>query len=402
MIYANTVGVYQEYFAMEQIKRILDINPALARKSVFLFGPRQSGKTTYINKELNGKFALFWTLLDGRLRIRVQADPSLLRQEVETRNLHDCAVCIDEIQKCPELLEEVHLLIEERNIRFLLTGSSARKLRHGGVNLLGGRALQYYMHPFCYREIMDIPGIPFTLERAFRNGLIPSMYLSDFPDEDLGAYIDTYLTEEIAAEGAARNLPGFSRFLEFAAKTNAQILNFTNIANDARLPRQTVKLWYDVLVDTLLGYEVLPFTATKKRKAIETPKFYFFDTGIVRALCGIDEIRESNREFGDFFEQFICMELRAWLDYTGSRQQLCYWRSTSDYEVDFTIGTELAIEVKSTQDVQERHLRGLKALREENIFQRYIVVCREEHPRTVEGIEILPWQYFLEQLKYGK
>lgn len=370
----------------------------LARKSVFLFGPRQCGKTTYIKNELKNKFSLFWTLLDGRLRMKVQSDPSILRQEVEARDLHDCLICIDEIQKCPELLDEIHFLIEERNIRFLLTGSSARKLRHGGVNLLGGRALQFSVHPFCYKELALDKDVQFSLERVFYNGLIPSMYLSDFPDQDLGAYIDTYLTEEIAAEGILRNLPGFSRFLEFAAKTNARILNYTNIANDAHLPRQTVKLWYDVLVDTLLGYEVPPFTATTKRKAIETPKFYFFDTGIVRALRSLGKITEANSEFGEFFEHFIFMELRAWLDYSGSREKLCYWRSTSNFEVDFTIGTDMAIEVKSSRDIQEKHLRGLKALREENIFKRYIVVCQEERPRFFDGMEILPWRYFLDKL----
>lgn len=383
---------------MESVSRLLDLSSALNRKSVFLFGPRQSGKTTYIKKQLKNEISLFWTLLDGRLRIKVQSDPSLLRKEIEARNLTDCIVCIDEIQKCPELLEEVHLLIEDRNIRFLLTGSSARKLRRGGINLLGGRALQFHMHPFCYKEIAENKKFPFSLERVFYNGLIPSMYLSEYPDEDLGAYIDTYLTEEIAAEGAARNLPGFSRFLEFAAKTNAEILNYTNIANDAHLPRQTVKLWYDVLIDTLIGYEVPPFTATKKRKAIETPKFYFFDTGIVRILRGLNKITENNEEFGQFFEQFICMELKAWLDYTGSREKLCYWRSTANQEVDFTIGTEIAIEVKSSKNVQEKHLRGLKALREENIFKRYVVVCREEHPHMEDGIEILPWEYFIDSL----
>lgn len=383
---------------MESVKRLVNLKSGLNRKSVFLFGPRQSGKSTYIREELMSDISLFWTLLDGRLRIRVQSDPSFLRQEVEARNLHDCIVCIDEIQKCPALLEEVHLLIEERNIRFLLTGSSARKLRRGGVNLLGGRALEYYMHPFCYREIADLKEVPFSLERAFYNGLIPSMYLSDYADQDLGAYIDTYLTEEIAAEGAARNLPGFSRFLEFAAKTNAEVLNYTNIANDAHLPRQTVKLWYDVLIDTLLGYEIPPFTATKKRKAIETPKFYFFDTGLVRALRGLKEITENNEEFGPFFEQFICMELRAWIDYTGSRKKLCYWRSVSNQEVDFTIGEDLAVEVKSSRNISDKHLKGLKALREEGIFKRYVIVCREEHPHIEDGIEILPWQYFLDGL----
>lgn len=383
---------------MESVKRIVNLKSALDRKSVFLFGPRQSGKTTYIRDELMGDIALFWTLLDGRLRIKIQSDPSFLRQEIQVRDLHDCVVCIDEIQKCPELLEEVHLLIEDRNIRFLLTGSSARKLRRGGVNLLGGRALQYFMHPFCYKEIANLQDISFSLERAFYNGLIPSMYLSESVDQDLGSYIDTYLTEEIAAEGAARNLPGFSRFLEFAAKTNAEILNYSNIANDAHLPRQTVKLWYDVLIDTLIGYEVPSFTGTKKRKAIETPKFYFFDTGIVRSLRGLQAITENNEEFGQFFEHFICMELKAWLDYTGSRKKLCYWRSVTNQEVDFTIGEEIAIEVKSSRSISDKHLKGLKALREEGIFKRFVIVCREEHPHIEDGIEILPWKYFIEEL----
>ncbi|MGN0738698.1 MAG: ATP-binding protein [Treponema sp.] len=378
------------------INRILDIIPQIRRKSLFLMGPRQTGKSTYIKNQLKDEIALFWNLLDGRLRMRVQADPSILREEIEARDLHDCLVFIDEIQKCPELLEEIHFLIEERNIRFLMTGSSARKLRSSGVNLLGGRALQYHFHPFCYMEIKDLGNI--TLPAIFEKGMLPSHFLSDNIEEDLSAYVDTYLTEEIAAEGASRNLPAFSQFLQIAALSNSSILNYSNVANDSKVPRQTVKLWYDILINTLLAFEVPPFTKTKKRKAIETAKFYFFDVGVLRALKNIPVPAENTAEFGEFFETYICLELKTWIDYKSPKSKLCYWRSTAGQEVDFIVDEELAIEVKSAREISERHLKGLKALREENIFKRYIVVCQEERPRLVDGIEIFPWKYFLEQL----
>ncbi len=380
--------------------RVLDLRKALAHKSMFLFGPRQTGKSSFIKNQLvNGDFAkenkieLFWTLLDGRLRLKLHADIGLLRQEVEVRNLHDCVIVIDEIQKIPELLDEIHFLIEERNIRFLLTGSSARKLKDTGVNLLGGRASERHFHPFCYAEVglHENYNIPFI----FEHGLLPSMFFSEDLDEDLAAYINTYLTEEIAAEGAARNIPAFARFLNTAALTNSQILNYTNIANDAQIPVQTVRQWYQVLEDTLLGYQVEPFTKTLKRKAIATAKFYFFDIAIARSLRNIPAPAEGTTEYGEYFEQLICMELKAWIDYTRPRSRLTYWRSTSNMEVDFCVDEEIAIEVQSTMNVTEKHLKGLKALREEGIFKRYVVVCQEEHPRHIDGIEILPWKYFL-------
>ena len=378
------------------VTRILDLLPHIRRKSLFLMGPRQTGKSTYIKNQLADEIALSWNLLDGRLRMRVQADPGILREEVEARGLRDCIVFIDEIQKCPELLEEIHFLIEERSIRFLMTGSSARKLRSSGVNLLGGRASQYRFHPFCYAEVADVRNL--TLHDIFERGMLPPHFLSDDVEADLSAYVGTYLTEEIAAEGAARSLPAFSQFLRIAALSNGSILNYTNVANDSRVPRQTVRLWYDILVNTLLAFEVQPFTATKKRKAIETAKFYFFDVGVLRAIRGVPVPAESTAEFGEFFETYICMELRTWIDYTRPKSTLAYWRSTAGHEVDFLVDNELAIEVKSAREISAKHLKGIKALREESIFSRYIVVCQEERPRLVDGIEILPWKYFLERL----
>lgn len=382
---------------MEYIERNINLDKLLESKSLFWFGPRQTGKSSFIKNQLmKNDVALFWTLLDGRLRLKVLADPSILRQEVELRNLRDCVIIIDEIQKCPELLDEVHYLIEERNIKFLLTGSSARKLKATGVNLLGGRATQRHFHPFNYAEIGFHKN--YNLPHIFEHGLIPSMFLSSDIEEDLAAYVDTYLTEEIAAEGFARNIPNFARFLNVAALSNSQLINFTNIASDSQVPVQTVKQWFQVLEDTLLAYQVEPFTKTQKRKAISTSKFYFFDIAISRALRNIPAPKENTTEFGEYFEQLICMELKSWIDYTCPRSKLTFWRSTSNMEVDFCVDEELAIEVKASSNISDKHLKGLKALREENIFKRYIVVCQEEHPRLVDGIEILPWKYFFTKL----
>lgn len=382
---------------MDYINRNVDLCKILENKSLFLFGPRQTGKSSFIKNQLmNNDIAMFWTLLDGRLRLKVLADPSILRQEVEVRNLRDCIIIIDEIQKCPELLDEVHFLIEERNIRFLLTGSSARKLRNSGVNLLGGRATQRHFHPFNFAEIGNHPN--YNLSYIFEHGLLPSMFLSSDIEEDLSAYVDTYLTEEIAAEGFSRNIPNFARFLTVASVSNSQLINYTNIASDSQVPVQTVKQWFQVLEDTLLGYQVESFTNTKKRKAITTSKFYFFDIGIARALRNIPAPKENTTEFGEYFEHLICMELKSWIDYKHPRSKLTYWRSNSNMEVDFCVDEEIAIEVKSSSNVTEKHLKGLKALREEGIFKRYVVVCQEEHPRITDGIEILPWKYFFEEL----
>ncbi len=385
---------------MQFIERNLSLMDVLKSKSVFLFGPRQTGKSSFIKNQIAKEdIALFWTLLDGRLRMRILADPGILRQEVELKNLHDCIIVIDEIQKCPELLDEIHFLIEERNIRFLLTGSSARKLKNTGVNLLGGRATQRHFHPFNFVEIGSHEN--YNLPFIFEHGLLPSMFLSENLEEDLAAYIDSYLTEEIAAEGAARNIPAFARFLTTAALTNSQILNYTNIASDAQVPVQTVRQWYDVLTDTLIGFQIQPFTKTTKRKAITTAKFYFFDIAIARSLRGISVPQEGTAEFGEYFEQLVCMELKTWIDYTRPRSKLTYWRSTSNMEVDFCVDEEIAIEVKSSTNITDKHLKGLRALREENIFKRYVVVCQEEHPRLVDGIEILPWKFFFGQLWRG-
>lgn len=381
--------------AKEYLRRVLDVSKLVAERSLFLLGPRQTGKSSYIREQLRPAPALSYSLLDQGLLLRTLARPTLIREEVEAKNVRDSLVYIDEIQKCPALLDEAQLMIEERAIRFLFTGSSARRLRAAGTNMLGGRARTRTLHPFVYPEIR---GGGFSLERIFERGLLPPHYLSSSPEEDLAAYLDTYLADEIAAEGAARNLPAFARFLETAATANTRIVNYTNIASDAQIPRQTVKSWFDILTETLIGFFLEPFTRSVKRKAITTAKFYLFDPGVVRALRRFPVVRPESADFGGFFEHLVFHELRSWIDYRSPRSRLCYWRSTSGFEVDFVVDEEVAIEVKAAERAQERHLRGLRALREEGIFHRYILVCRENRPRMVDGVEILPVEEFLEAL----
>ncbi len=380
--------------AMPWLPRHLDIERLLARRSVFLFGPRQTGKTTYVRRQLDRTVALTFSLLDQGLLTAVLADPTRIRREIEARALREAVVCIDEIQKCPPLMDEVHLMIEERGIRFLLTGSSARALKRGGVNMLGGRGSDRVMHPFSWSEIRD----RFSLDRALNHGLLPPHYLSDDPDEGLASYVDRYLTEEIAAEGLARSLPGFARFLQTAALTNAQVLNYSNVARDAQVPRQTVVQWYAVLRDTLIAFDLPAWTRTVRRKAVETARFYFFDTGVVRALRRLPRIGETSADFGEFFEHYVFMELRAWIDYRRPRTALAFWRSRSGLEVDFILDDRVAIEAKAARRVQPKHLRGLLALADEGLVERSIIVCREDRPRLERGIEIWPLEFFLTEL----
>ncbi len=384
------------------IKRVTDIADRLKTESLFLFGPRNTGKTSYIRNELSAEMILRWDLLDTRLRRRAAADPGLLWEEIEATGAETGLVVIDEIQKIPELLDEVHRIIEEKGFRFLLTGSSARKLVRSGVNLLGGRAGKAYLFPFVYPEAKDIG---YSLEHIFQTGLIPSAYLSENPDRTLENYIDTYLYDEIQSEGAVRNLPPFSRFLEIAALSNGNIINYTNAASDVGLSKTTIREWYQILTDTLLGYELQPFVNTKKRKAIETAKYYLFDVGILRMLLNIEPPAENQTEYGVFFETYMLNEIKAYLSYSGKsrRYPLSYWRSTSGFEVDIIIGNEIAIETKTAKNLIPRDFRGLKAFHEEDICRKHIIICREERKRLADGTFLVyPWREFLEDLWAGK
>lgn len=369
------------------INRVVDLSLLLKSKSQFLLGPRQTGKTFLIRHTL--KNARVYDLLDPEVFLTLSRFPGRISEELEPQ---DRIVAIDEIQRLPELLNEVHRLIETRGIRFLLTGSSARKLRRGGINLLGGRARTKYLHPLIYKEL----GRHFDLSLALERGTIASIYFSDEPRADLQAYTGSYLQQEVLAEGATRNIPAFSRFLHVAAHCNGTIVNFTNVANDAQVARTTVYEYFDILKDTLVLYELPAWRESIKRKPLASSKFYFFDVGVVAVLQG-REFKAGTPEFGEALETFLMHELKSFSDYI-SGEPLSYWRSTSGFEVDFIIGDHTAIEVKAKKSISPRDTKSLRMLAEERKLKRYICVSIEPRRRRVGNIEILPYKDFLDLL----
>lgn len=373
-----------------EIPRHLQIAPLLAKKSFFLFGPRATGKTTLIRQQL-GKAATIIDLLDSRYFLRLSSAPHELESLIEGNP--SGVIVIDEIQRVPELLNEIHRLIESRKLTFLLTGSSARKLRRGKANLLAGRVWEAKMFPFIYREISR-----FDLDRYLLYGGLPAVYLSDYPEEELDAYANTYLKEEIMAEGLIRNLPPFSRFLKTIALANGQMINFTKLANDCQVPPTTVREYIGLLEDTLIGFLLPAWTQSRKRKAIKTGKFYFFDPGVTHMLAGTETLDRNSDLYGKSFEQFICMELRAYLSYQRKKLPLAYWRSKNGHEVDFLLGTRTAIEVKASKNIANNDFKGLKYLKEEGVFEQFLLVSQDPISSRSDDILALPWQQFLTDL----
>lgn len=373
------------------IPRLLNLERLLEKKSHFLLGPRQTGKSFLIAQSLKG--SRVYDLLDTSVYLGLSQRPQRLAEELTPK---DRIVVIDEIQRLPVLLNEVHRLIEQRGVRFLLTGSSARKLRQGGVNLLGGRARTKYLHPLTYRELGD----HFDLEQFIARGGLPSIYFSDDPPADLEAYAGSYLQQEIVAEGATRNIAAFSRFLKVAAFCNATIVNFTNVATDAQVPRTTVYEYFEILKDTLILYELPAWRETKKRKPLASSKYYFFDIGVVAALQG-RRYRRGTPEFGEAVETYVMHELKSYADYV-SGEPLAFWKSKSGFEVDFILGDHTAIEVKGRENVSSNDLKSLVALSEERKLKRYLCVSLETRKRQVGAVTILPVKEFLTNLWDGE
>ena len=377
---------------MAAYQRIIPLVKDSQRKSLFLFGPRQTGKT-FLLKKIFPK-SPFYNLLLADVFFKLSQRPQMIREELLALG-EQCPqpIIIDEIQKLPHLLDEVQYLIEEKKFRFILTGSSPRKLMRGGINLLGGRAWTQYLFPLVTAEIPQ-----YDLLRILNFGALPSIYNSPDPERDLASYVGTYLKEEIQAEGLARKIENFSRFLQTASLFNAELLNFASVASDAAVPSRTVAEYFTILQDTLLGYLLEPFTKSRKRKAITTAKFYFFDVGVENYLAGRRGIKPKTELFGKALEHFIFTEIRACLSYRLDSRPLSFWRSKSGYEVDFLIGDEVAIEVKGTERVAERHLTGLKALSEEMKLKKRIVVSMDSSPRRIKDIEIVPVSKFCKDL----
>jgi predicted AAA+ superfamily ATPase len=371
--------------------RTLNISKLLKHKSFFLFGPRATGKTSLISAQLQD--ATVFDLLDAEIYNQLLRRPKILEEVVVSKSSPKIMV-IDEVQKLPMLLDEVHRILSKHDVTFLLTGSSARKLRRGSANLLAGRAWQAELYPLCSREIPD-----FDLMNYLNKGGLPAIYGSNFAQEELRSYLGNYLKEEVQAESLTRNLPAFATFLDAIALTNGQEINFESLSSDCGVSPMTMKNYLSILDDTLIGFTLPAFTKTKKRKAISRGKYYLFDIGVVNQLARRGEVLPKSESFGHAFEHFIQLEIRAWNSYSRHYKPISYWRSTSKFEVDAIISDELAIEIKATDLVQDKHLKGLRALKEEGLIKEYCVVsCDLQKRVTDDGITIYPWRDFLTRL----
>lgn len=364
-------------------------------ESLFIWGARQTGKSTLL--KMLYPDALYFDLLLSDVFERLQRNPSILRETI-LATAPSMPVIIDEVQRIPALLNEVHWLITNKNIQFILSGSSPRKILRSGANLLGGRALRYELYPLIYKEIPD-----FDLVRALNHGLLPRHYLSAKPEKLISAYIGSYLQDEIMAEAKIRNIVSFSRFLEVAAFSNGEIVNYTNVAAECGVSAPTIREYFQILEDTLTGRFLPSFQKRPKRRVIRAPKFYYFDIGMANYLLKRKSIEPGGEIFGKVFEHFIYHEIYTYASYSGLLFPLSYWRTTSQIEIDFVLGDhEVAIEVKSTQQVNSRHLKGLKSFAEEYKVKKLILVSTDPFPRKIGNIMILPWNIFLDRLWAGE
>lgn len=372
------------------INRICQLNRELD-DSIFLFGARQTGKSTALRQQFPQE--IYIDLLDSDVRNRLERRPSLLYDMLKDKE-EGTIVIIDEIPEVPKLLNEVHRLISENNLRFVLCGSSARKLKRKGTNTLGGRAYPVYFHPLVSAELPD-----FDLDRAVNYGMIPSHYLAKNPERRLSAYIDVYLKEEIKEESLVRNLSAFQRFLQIAAICNGEIINNNNIAQECGVSATTVNSYFDILEDTLIGYRIPAYTKVIQRRLVQAPRFYFFDVGVVNHLMHRKLLVRGTPEYGHAFEHLVIQELVAYMHYTHQDEKLSYWRTYAGTEVDVIIGdARIAIEIKSVEEVMPKHIKGLKAFGEEHPQCRRIIVSHDIFSHRISDIECIPVKEFFRRL----
>ena len=378
-------------------KRRLPLEPTPS-ESFFLWGPRQTGKSTLLRVTYPN--ARWVDLLRSDVYRRYLERPARLREELQADPTSSLVV-IDEVQKVPDLLDEIHLLIETHRIPFALCGSSARKVRRGHANLLGGRAIRYELSGLVSAEIGDA----FELTRALNQGFLPRHYLSERPRRQIEAYVADYLKEEIAAEGLVRNLPAFSGFLAAAALSDTEPVNFSSIARDCGVSSPTVKEYFQILVDTLLGRWLPAFTRRPRRRQRLGPKFYFADVGVVNHLARRGRLEPGSMLYGKAFEAWVHHELTAWREYEDVPEDLSYWRLTTGAEVDFIVGDmALAIEAKATHKVTADHLKWLRKLAEDHpeLRARWVVCLEDQVRLTDDGILILPAREFARRLWAGE
>lgn len=388
--------------AMKIYDRTLNIELP-AKQSTFLWGPRKTGKSTFLKRRF--PHSLVYDFLKTDLFFELTKNPGFLREQLlaQKKEVLKYPVILDEVQKVPQVLDEVHWMIENTDIRFILCGSSARKLKRGQANLLGGRAWRYEMFPFTSKEI----GIDeIDLLRVLNHGMIPVHYLQDKGNyrKSLEAYVRDYLKEEVFHEGLARNIPAFSRFFDAMGYSHGQLTNYSNIARECGVSSKTVKEYYQVLIDTLLGIDVEPFKKRQERNVIgQASKFYLFDVGVAGTITK-RHIREERGElFGQAFEHFVLMEIRAHSSYSELNYDINFWRTKSGLEVDFILGRgEVAVEVKGTSRVDNRDFNALIAFTEQYSPRKSFIVCNEKTKRVHKGITVIPWREFLQDLWSGE
>ncbi len=378
----------------EQFARLLTIDLP-AHQSAFLWGARKTGKTTLLREQFPQ--SIFIDFLQTDTFIEYVKAPFLLRERLlaNQKKALEYPVIIDEVQKVPQVLDEVHWLIENHGLQFILCGSSARKLKRGQANLLGGRAWRFELFPLVSAEVKQL-----SLLRALNHGMIPNHYQVENYRRSLRGYVQDYLKEEVFNEGLTRNIPGFSRFFEAMGYSHGSLVNYTNIARECGVSSKTVKEYYQILVDTLLGTFVLPFKKRQQRQVIsKAPKFYLFDVGVAGAICKRSIVEEKGELFGNAFEHFIYLEMLAHKSYHEIDYEINFWRTKSGQEIDFVLGDgEVAVEIKSSSMVDRRALRPMKTFIELYKPKQAIVVCNENEERLHSGISIMPWRIFLKKL----
>jgi predicted AAA+ superfamily ATPase len=369
--------------------------------SFFLFGPRQTGKTTLIESFIAGRRVWTVNLLDRTVFHRYLASPGQFYAEAKRKIIDERIeiLFIDEVQKIPALLDEVQRLMHEHATVFILSGSSARKLKREGANLLGGRAVSRNLFPLTLHEL----GERTTLDELLRFGSLPSIILRPSTDERidlLTAYVTTYLSEEIQQESLVRNLPGFLHFLEVAAQQSGELLNFSNVAREAQLQPRTVQSYYDILVDTLIGIKLQAYSKSVRRRLRSTPKFYLFDLGVLNALDRQLRSSPDATRRGRLFEHLIVLETDRMLRYLSIDGRIFFWRTKDDQEVDLLIENRgeliAAVEIKSSSVITPQYFSGLRAFAEEHpTVPRYIVADVPESFQLQGLATVLPWREYL-------
>ncbi|MBM4278486.1 MAG: ATP-binding protein [Deltaproteobacteria bacterium] len=371
------------------------------KTSFFLFGPRQTGKSTLIGETLEGDV---WTvnLLLNEPFTKYSKYPELFRKEALPKIDKEQVkiIFIDEIQKVPSLLNEIQFLMDQKKVQFIMTGSSARKLRKGGANLLGGRAVERFLFPFIFFEIEK----SFGLDDLLRFGSLPAVYgRSEQEKMDLlAAYTNTYLREEIQAEGIVRNLGGFSRFLDVAASQFGELVSFSNIGRECHLPTRTVQSYYEILEDTLIGLRLDPWRKSLRKRLSGHPKFYLFDLGVTNAINRHLSALPDHVLRGRLFEQFIILETHRVLKYIRSEARIYYWRTNTGAEIDLVIEKQgklcAAIEIKAKREVGGNDFSGFRSFCADNPNVPCFLVCEVDEPYEERAIEVLPWSNFLQRL----